>query len=156
RVFLHATDRRLPIWVQSWSQSEAGAIVIRPYLRRSVRRVGHRPPPTQVLGWPLPFLCKLRAVDPETGHQVRRGDVGLIEASPPGRFLAYVGEQHRHDLKCNGWWWNTGDLGVINRWGAVRLIDREIDRIPDGSALELEDVLLDRLPEATEVVILAV
>jgi acyl-coenzyme A synthetase/AMP-(fatty) acid ligase len=156
RTFLHASDRRMPIWVQSWSQTEAGAIVIRPYLRRSVRRVGKRPPPTQVLGWPIPFLCKLRAVDPDTGVRVPRGRVGLIEVSQPGRSLAYVGEQERHDLKRDGWWWNTGDLGVINRVGAVRLVDREIDRIPGASAIELEDVLLDRLPETTEVVVLAV
>jgi acyl-coenzyme A synthetase/AMP-(fatty) acid ligase len=156
RTFLDATGRRLPIWVQSWSQSEAGAIVIRPYLRRSVRRVGKRPPPTQVLGWPIPFLCRIRAVDPDTGRPVRRGDVGLIEVSQPGRSLAYVGEQHRHDLKRDGWFWNTGDLGVINRFGAVRLVDREIDRIPGASAIELEDVLLDRLPQTTEVVVLAV
>jgi len=156
RTFLHASDRRLPIWVQSWSQTEAGAIVIRPYLRRSVRRAGRRPPPTQVLGWPLPFLCKLRAVDPDTGIRVPCGQVGLIEVSQPGRSLAYVGEQERHDRKRDGWWWNTGDLGVISRLGAVRLVDREIDRIPGASAIELEDVLLDRLPETTEVVVLAV
>lgn len=156
RTFLQATDRRLPVWVQSWSQTEAGAIVIRPYLRRSVRRVGHRPPPTQVLGWPIPFLCKLRAVDPDTGRPVPRGQAGLIEVSQPGRSLAYVGEQDRHDLKRNGRWWNTGDLGVINRFGAVRLLDREIDRIPGASGLEMEDVLLDRLPDTTEVVVLAV
>lgn len=156
RTFLHASGRRLPIWVQSWSQTEAGAIVIRPYLRRSVRRVGRRPPPTQVLGWPIPFLCKLRAVDPDTGARVPRGQVGLIEVSQPGRSLGYVGEQDRHDLKRDGWWWNTGDLGVINRFGATRLVDREIDRIPGASAIELEDVLLDRLPETTEVVVLAV
>ena len=45
---------------------------------------------------------------------------------------------------------------MINRFGAVRLVDREIDRIPGASAIELEDVLLDRLPETTEVVVLAV
>lgn len=156
RTFLDASDRRLPLWVQSWSQTEAGAIVIRPYLRSSVRRRGHRPPPTQVLGWPVPFLGRIRAVDPGTGEEVPRGQVGLIEISQPGRSLAYVGEQHRHDLKRNGRWWNTGDLGVINRFGAVRLVDREIDRIPGGSAIELEDVLLDRLPDTTEVVVLAV
>ena len=156
RTFLHATDRRLPVWVQSWSQSEAGAIVIRPYLRRSVRHIGKRPPVTQVLGWPIPFLCKLRAIDAVTGKEVSSGQVGLIEVSQPGRSLAYVGEQQRHDRKRNGWFWNTGDLGVINRWGAVRLVDREIDRIPGASGLELEDVLLDRLPETTEVVVLAV
>lgn len=156
RTFLDATDRRLPIWVQSWSQSEAGAIVIRPYLRSSVRRRGHRPPPTQILGWPVPFLGKMRAVDPDTGAEVPRGQVGLIEIAQPGRSLGYVGEQDRHDRKRDGWWWNTGDLGVINRFGAVRLVDREIDRIPGASALELEDVLLDRLPSTTEVVVLAV
>lgn len=156
RTFLAATRRRVPLWVQSWSQSEAGAIVIRPYTRFSVRRRGLRPPPTQVLGWPIPTVCKLRTVDPSTGRPTRRGEVGLVEVSQPGRCLAYVGEQPRHDLKRNGSWWNTGDLGVISRAGAVRLIDREIDRIPDGSAIEIEDVLLDRLPRTTEVVVLPV
>ncbi|WP_432927789.1 class I adenylate-forming enzyme family protein [Microbispora sp. CA-135349] len=156
RTFLAATDRRAPVWVQSWSQSENGALVIRPYLRGSVKRRGLRPPPTQVLGWPLPSVARVRAVDPATGRPVRHGEVGLIEISQPGRCLAYVGEQDRHDLKRNGVWWNTGDLGVINRWGAVRLVDREIDRIPGGSAIELEDVLLDRLPQTTEVVVLPV
>jgi acyl-coenzyme A synthetase/AMP-(fatty) acid ligase len=156
RTFLHATGRRMPLWIQSWSQSENGALVIRPYLRSSVRRRGHRPPPTQLLGWPIPTVAKIRAVDPDTGLPVRRGEVGLIEISQPGRCLSYVAEQDRHDLKRNGEWWNTGDLGVINRWGAVRLVDREIDRIPGASAIELEDVLLDRLPQTTEVVILPV
>jgi hypothetical protein len=56
RTFLDASHRRLPVWVQSWSQSENGALVIRPYTRRSVRRRGRRPPPTQVLGWPIPTV----------------------------------------------------------------------------------------------------
>jgi len=38
----------------------------------------------------------------------------------------------------------------------VRLVDREVDRIPSGSGIELEDILLDRLPAATEIVVLAV
>ncbi|MEV0679098.1 class I adenylate-forming enzyme family protein [Actinosynnema sp. NPDC050436] len=155
RTFLDATDQSSPIWVQSWSQSEAGALVIRPYTRKAVREVGHRPPPTQVLGWPIPGLCKARAVDPETGREVPSGTVGLIEIKQPGRCLAYVGEQDRHDLKrTDDFWWNTGDLGTVSGKGAVRLVDREIDRIPGASALELEDVLLDRLPQTTEVVVL--
>jgi acyl-coenzyme A synthetase/AMP-(fatty) acid ligase len=156
RTFLDATDHKRPIWVQSWSQSEAGAMVVRPYRRRSVRKRGHRPPPTQVLGWPIPGLCKARAVDPHTGKRVPASQVGLIEIKQPGRCLAYIGEQERHDLKTNDFWWNTGDLGVISRLGAVRLVDREIDRIPGASAIELEDVLLDRLPRTSEVVILPV
>jgi len=156
RTFLAATKHPFPVWVQSWSQSENGALCIRPYFRFVVRRKGHRPPPTQLLGWPIPFHARLRAVDPQSGKEVPRGQVGLIEIDQPGRCLAYVGEQERHDLKCNGRWWNTGDLGIINKWGAVRLVDREIDRIPGGSAIELEDLILDRIDYTTEVVILPV
>ena len=156
RTFLNATDHRMPIWVQVWSQSENGALVLRPYLRHNVRRRGHRPPPTQLLGWPVPTLARIRAVDPATGREVPHGRPGLIEIAQPGRCLAYVGEQHRHDRKRDGIWWNTGDLGVINRFGAVRLLDREIDRIHGASAIELEDLLLDRLPTTTEVVVLPV
>ncbi|WP_151483493.1 class I adenylate-forming enzyme family protein [Streptomyces albicerus] len=156
RAFLAATSRRFPVWVQSWSQTEAGAVAIRPYIRRSVRRRGHRPPPTQMLGWPVPGFGRLRAVDPATGAAVPHGEVGLIQFSAPGRCLTYVGERARHDLKRQGDWWNLGDMAVINRWGAVRLIDREVDRIPGASALEIEDVLLDRLPSTTEVIVLSV
>ncbi len=156
RTFMAATKRRFPIWVQSWSQSENGALCIRPFFRFVVRRRGHRPPPTQLIGWPIPFHAKLRAVDPDTGKEVPRGTVGLVEIDQPGRCLAYVGEQDRHDLKCNEWWWNTGDLGVFNRWGAVRIVDREIDQIPGGSAIEFEDLILDRIPYTTEVIVLPV
>jgi acyl-coenzyme A synthetase/AMP-(fatty) acid ligase len=99
-------------------------------------------------------LCQARAVDPQTGQETPAGQVGLVEIKQPGRCLAYVGEQDRHELKTRDFWWNTGDLGVVSRTGAVRLVDREIDRIPGASAIELEDVLLDRLPQITEVVIL--
>ncbi|WP_234334228.1 class I adenylate-forming enzyme family protein [Streptomyces sp. NRRL B-1347] len=156
RTFLAATDRRFPVWVQAWSQTEAGAVAIRPYVRRSVRRRGHRPPPTQLLGWPVPGFGRLRAVDPATGEAVPPGEVGLIQFSAPGRCLTYVGERARHDRKREGDWWNLGDMAVVNRWGAVRLIDREVDRIPGASALEIEDVLLDRLPGTTEVIVLSV
>lgn len=158
RTFMNATDRRMPIWIESWSQSENGALLFRPFLRWSVRnsRKGKRNPPTQLLGWPVPGHAQLRATDPVTGVEVPRGEVGMIEIRLYGRCLAYVGEQDRHDLKVDGDWWNTGDLGIINKWGAVRLVDREVDRIEGGSAIELEDVLLDRLPETTEVVILPV
>lgn len=156
RTFLAATDRRFPVWVQSWSQTEAGAVAIRPYTRRSVRRRGHRPPPTQVLGWPVPGFGRLRAVDPATGRTLPPGEVGLIQFAAPGRCLTYVGERDRHDRKREGDWWSLGDMAVLNRWGVVRLIDREVDRIPGASALEIEDVLLDRLPDTTEVVVLSV
>ncbi len=156
RTFLDASDRRMPIWLQAWSQSENGTLLMRPYVRWSVRRRGRRPAPTQLLGWPIPGFGRIRTVDPVTGKPTGRGAAGLVEIAQPGRCLAYVGEPERHAAKRDGQWWHTGDLGVINRLGALRLVDREIDRLPDGSAIELEDVLLDRLVNTTEVIVLPV
>lgn len=156
RTLLNASDRRLPVWIQSWSQSENGALALRPYTRASVRRVGAVPPPTQNVGWPQPLLGKARAVDPATGREVRRGERGLIEISLPGRCLTYVGEEERHAAKIDGEWWHTGDVGVIGRTGSVRLVDREVDGTPGASCIEVEDLLLDRLPETTEVIVLSV
>jgi acyl-coenzyme A synthetase/AMP-(fatty) acid ligase len=155
RKFLNASDARLPVWVQSWSQTENGGLVLRPYFKPVVREVGRFPPPTQYMGWPLPTVAKIRITDPATGKQLPKGEVGLVEISQPGRCLAYVGEQHRHDNKVSGWWWNTGDLGIKSRSGMIRLVDREIDRIEGTSGIAIEDVLLDRLPEASEVIVLA-
>jgi acyl-coenzyme A synthetase/AMP-(fatty) acid ligase len=95
-------------------------------------------------------------VDPATGESTGRGEPGLVQIAQRGRCLAYVGEPERHAAKRDGRWWHTGDFGVINRLGALRLVDREIDRLPDGSAIELEDVLLDRLVHTTEVIVLPV
>ncbi|MFF2812064.1 AMP-binding protein [Streptomyces sp. NPDC058000] len=156
RTFLDASDSRMPIWLQAWSQSENGTILIRPYLRRNVRRRGHRPPPTQMFGWTVPGFGRVRIVDPATRRKVGRGKVGLIEIKQPGRCLTYIGEHDRHTRKRDGDWWNTGDLGTLNRVGALRFVDREIDRIPSGSAVELEDVLLDRLTKLSEVIVLPV
>lgn len=40
--------------------------------------------------------------------------------------------------------------------GAIRLDERDVDRLPGASAIELEDVLLDRSAKLTEVAVLAV
>ena len=156
RTFLGASERRLPIWWQSFSQSECGGVAIRLYVRHQVRRIGHRPPPNQVVGWPQPLIGKHRIVDPDTGAEVPQGQPGLVYLSLPGRCHGYVAEQHRHDLKRDGEWWNTGDMGVVSKTGALTLLDREVDRVEGISCIEIEDLLLDRLPQTTEVIVLGV
>jgi acyl-coenzyme A synthetase/AMP-(fatty) acid ligase len=145
----------MPLWVQSWGQSEAGPITVSFYTRGSVRE-GRAVPVTQNVGRALPVVTRLRTVDPDTGAALRRGQVGLIEIRRRDTCLDYVGERDRYLAKKRDGWWNTGDLGVLGRTGSVRLCDREVDRIPEGSAIELEDRLLDRLPDATEVIVLGV
>ena len=156
RTFLGASRRRLAVWGQGWGQSEAGPVCGRVYTRRSVRRRGSRHPVTRSVGRPLPFLAKLRVMDQVTGEPLARGEVGLLEVLTPGLTLGYVGERERWQSKRRGDWWNMGDLGVRTRLGTVRLLDREVDQIPGISGIELEDVLLDRFPAASEIVVLGV
>ncbi|HEV7806229.1 MAG TPA: class I adenylate-forming enzyme family protein [Solirubrobacteraceae bacterium] len=155
RAFLEASRRRFPVWVQGWGQSEAGPVTVAIYTRRSVRR-SRRRPVTQNVGFPLPFMTKVRIVDPATFEPQARGKPGLVEVRQRGRFLGYVGEDERLDRKERDGWWNMGDVAIKTRAGSLRLVDREVDRLEGASGIELEDVLLDRLPELAEVVMLAV
>ncbi|HEX8052765.1 MAG TPA: class I adenylate-forming enzyme family protein [Thermoleophilaceae bacterium] len=156
RTLLNASKRRFPLWVQGWGQTEAGPVTLGIYTRRSVRDRGGRMPATRKVGRPVPFITKVRAVDPDTGRPLGRGRAGLIEVHKRGCALGYVGEDDRFQSKRNDGWWNMGDLGVVSRTNEVQLLDREVDRIDEGSCLELEDVLLDRMPSLVEAVMLAV
>jgi acyl-coenzyme A synthetase/AMP-(fatty) acid ligase len=148
RTMLHATDHKRPLWMQGWGQSETGPLSFRFFTRRSART-------TRDLGRPLPGLAKLRAVDPETAEPVARGTAGLLLARTRARCVAYVGEQDRWEAKTYGPWWNTGDLGVVSRTGAVTLLDREVDTVPGLSCLTAEDLIEDRLPSIAECVVLS-
>ncbi|MGQ0838216.1 class I adenylate-forming enzyme family protein [Actinokineospora sp.] len=153
RAFLAATARR-PLWVQVWGQTETGPMTFRFLTRRAVAERDSRHPTTRNLGRPAPGRTRLRVVDPRTFRQVPTGQPGLVLIRSPFRCLGYVGEPDRWAAKAAGRWWNTGDVGVRLRTGSYLLLDREVDRIPGQSCVELEDVLEDRVPEAVECVVL--
>ena len=44
RTFLNCSERRLPLWLQGWGQSECGPMTFRMYGKRSVRETGSRTP----------------------------------------------------------------------------------------------------------------
>lgn len=156
RAFLAASKRRFPFWLQGWGQSETGPMAFRMLTRPALRRRGDRHPTIRNVGRPIPGRMRLRVVDPRTGRTVPVGTPGVALARTKGRCVDYVGEQDRWQLKAEGGWWNTGDMVIRTRTGSFKLVDREIDHIPGMSGIELEDVLLDRLPQASEVVILGV
>ncbi|MCC9309451.1 acyl--CoA ligase [Kitasatospora sp. RB6PN24] len=155
RTFLQASSRRHPVWLQGWGQSETGPLSFRFLTRRSLARHEERHPTTRDLGRPVPGWVGLRVVDPVTGRPLPRGRVGLLQARVPGLCQGYVGEPERWAAKLDGRWFSTGDTGLRTRTGRVRLLDREVDMMPGGSCVELEDVLHDRLPEVEEAVVLA-
>jgi acyl-coenzyme A synthetase/AMP-(fatty) acid ligase len=66
----------------------------------------------------------------------------------------YVGEPERLRAKLTGGWFATGDLGVATPSGRLLLLDREVDTVPGGSCVEIEDVIHDRLPDVVEAVVL--
>ncbi|MFE9422647.1 class I adenylate-forming enzyme family protein [Kitasatospora sp. NPDC006697] len=154
REFLAASRRRHPVWMQAWGQSETGPLTFRFLVRRSLARRDQRHPTTRDLGSPVPGWVGLRVVDPVTGQRVRRGRPGVLQARVPGLCQGYLGEPERWADKLDGRWFNTGDFGVRTRAGTVRLLDREVDMLPEGSCVELEDVLHERLPEVEEAVVL--
>jgi len=156
RTFLAASGRKGALWGQSWGQSEVGPVSLGVYTRRKIRRQGESTAVTTNVGRPIPFVTRLRVVDPQTRRRVRRGKEGIVLVHTKGRCLDYLGESDRHAAKDWDGWWNTGDVGVRTFTGGLRILDREVDMIPGMSGIDAESVLLDRLKEASEVIVLGV
>jgi acyl-coenzyme A synthetase/AMP-(fatty) acid ligase len=157
RTFLEASRHRMPVWGQVWGQTEVGPVCMGLYTRGRVNRSrGSRRAVTSDVGRSIPFVTGVKVVDPQTRKEVPRGTEGIVLVRTAGRCLTYLGEDDRHREKIWDGWWNTGDIGVRTRGGMLRIIDREVDVIPGVSGIELESVLLERLPDATEVIVLGV
>ncbi|WP_419992791.1 class I adenylate-forming enzyme family protein [Streptomyces boninensis] len=155
RKFMEASRRKRPMWGQVWGQSETGPVAMAVYSRKQIREnAGALDPVTNNVGRPIPFVTRVKIVDPETRRPVPAGKSGVVLVRTKGRCLTYLGEEDRHTEKDWDGWWNTGDLGVRSRTGTLRLLDREVDLIPGVSGIALESVLLERIDRATEVIVL--
>jgi acyl-coenzyme A synthetase/AMP-(fatty) acid ligase len=157
RTFLEVSRQRMPVWGQVWGQTEVGPVCMGLYTRGRVNRSrGSRKAVTSDVGRSIPFVTGVKVVDAQTRKEVPRGTEGMVLVRTAGRCLTYLGEDDRHREKIWDGWWNSGDIGVQSRGGMLRIIDREVDVIPGVSGIELESVLLERLPDATEVIVLGV
>ncbi|XLE02368.1 class I adenylate-forming enzyme family protein [Streptomyces sp. 184] len=154
RTFLEVSRRRFPLWAQSWGQSEAGPICLTVYTRRQLRRTSEAGAVTSLIGRPVPGFATVKVVDVDTGRTLPKGEPGMMMVATKGRCLDYLGESERYREKAVGKWWNTGDIGEWAENGQLKLIDREVDVIPGMSGIELESILLDRLPDASDVTVL--
>ncbi|WP_445395712.1 class I adenylate-forming enzyme family protein [Streptomyces sp. LE64] len=151
RTLIGASRRRSARFGQIYGQSEIGPSVARSYGR-------HRSPDAdgRCVGMPFPGMTRVRVVSRD-GRRPTAASPGHIEISSDGRIRTYLGEQQRFDGQAAEEWWRMGDLGYRTRWGCLHLTDREVDEIPGfGSTLTVEDRLLTRLPELSEVVIVPV
>jgi acyl-coenzyme A synthetase/AMP-(fatty) acid ligase len=149
RRLLGASRRRLPVMVQLYGQSETGPVAVRMYTKRSAKKADGR-----CLGFSMPGLTRVRA-HTDNGKRATADHPGFIEATTGGRALTYLSEEDRFAHEVHGSWWRMGDMGYRTWVGCVHVLDRHVDQIPDiPSNLQIEDILLDRLPELTEVIVI--
>lgn len=154
RAFLAASKRPRPLWLQAFGQTETGPVTMRLFGQKAFASKQDHKPITRDQGWPLPFASRVRVVDPVTGRTAKPGTPGMVLAWTKGHCVDYVGEHQRWKDKVDGWWFNTGDLGIKARSGKLFLLDREVDAVPEMSCLEIEDVLDERLPDVLECIVL--
>ncbi|MDT0344933.1 class I adenylate-forming enzyme family protein [Streptomyces litchfieldiae] len=145
---LKSSERRGALFFQIYGQSEVGPAVGRPYFRNSAHRANGR-----CVGFSMPGCAKVRVVSRD-GKPPSKKNPGFIEVAWNGLAKTYFAEQDRYDENRHGNWWRTGDVGYRTRLGCLHMLDREVDMIPGvRSSLEVEDVVLSRLRELSELVV---
>jgi acyl-coenzyme A synthetase/AMP-(fatty) acid ligase len=145
---LAASGHRKPKLVQLYGQSETGPLSGWITTPRNADTVDGR-----CIGYALPGFIRIRVVDND-GRPVPRGTIGRLQVRSRARIVTYLGEDARYASQLVGQWWYVTDRGWIDGRRRVYLADREVDQIGDvDSNLALEDALLDRLPELSEVVV---
>src|SRR6202171_2349753 len=84
------------------------------------------------VGHPLPGVS-VRVTDPETGKELPRDTIGMIEVSGPNVFKGYwrMPEKTKTEFRADGFF-ITGDLGKIDANGYVHILGRGKDLVISG------------------------
>jgi acyl-[acyl-carrier-protein]-phospholipid O-acyltransferase/long-chain-fatty-acid--[acyl-carrier-protein] ligase len=75
------------------------------------------------IGRPVPGVA-VRIVDPDTRVPRGEGEEGLIEVKGPNVMKGYLGQPEKTAEVLRGGWYTTGDIGVLDRRGFLRITDR--------------------------------
>jgi fatty-acyl-CoA synthase len=110
-------------------------------------------------GRPIPFV-QLRVVDEAMNDVAHDGKSrGEIVVRSPWLTQGYLDEPGRSEELWRGGWLHTGDVGVINAHGYVKIVDRIKDVVKTGgewvSSLDIEDLIL-RMPGIAEAAVVGV
>jgi malonyl-CoA/methylmalonyl-CoA synthetase len=104
------------------------------------------------IGLPLPGV-KVRVVDPQTGQDVTRGEVGELWLKSPSITSGYWRKPRETEAAFAQGWFKSGDLGYVDTDGYYYLTDRIKHIIITGgenvSAKEVETVI-NQLEEVAE------
>lgn len=84
------------------------------------------------VGFPLPGVAA-RVTEPETGKELARDEIGMIEVKGPNVFKGYwrMPEKTKSEFRDDGFF-ITGDLGKIDNKGYVHILGRGKDLVISG------------------------
>jgi len=110
-------------------------------------------------GRPIPFV-QLRIVDVLMNEVAHDGTTqGEVVVRSPWLTQGYLNEPERSEELWRGGWLHTGDIGVIDGEGYLKIADRIKDVVKTGgewvSSLDLEDIIL-RVPGVAEVAVVGI
>jgi malonyl-CoA/methylmalonyl-CoA synthetase len=111
------------------------------------------------VGFPLPGVS-LRVTDPETGKELPRGEIGMIEVKGPNVFKGYwrMPEKTKAEFRDDGFF-ITGDLGKIDDKGYAHIVGRGKDLVISGGfnvyPKEIESEI-DAMPGVVESAVIGV
>ena len=115
--------------------------------------LGKKPGKEGSVGHPIPGVI-VKAVDPESGEDLKYDEEGLILVKGPNVMKGYLDEPEKTAEVLRDGWYNTGDLGSINPQGYIMLTGRMSrfskiagEMVPHGAveeaiheALDTEDI----------------
>ena len=135
RLFVSGSAPLLADTHREWS-SRTGHAVLERYgmtetnMNTSNPYDGERVP--GAVGFPLPGVS-VRVTDPETGKEVARDTIGMIEVKGPNVFKGYwrMPEKTKAEFRDDGFF-ITGDLGKIDDKGYVHIVGRGKDLVISG------------------------
>ena len=155
-----AVDRGIDV-IGGYGMSETCPILTLAHLRPWMRHWdGERQVPYRCkAGRPIPFV-QVRIVDGDMNDVAHDGvSQGEVVVRSPWLTQGYLGEPERSEELWRGGWLHTGDVGVIDAEGYVKIIDRIKDVVKTGgewvSSLDIEDLIL-RAPGIAEVAVVGV
>jgi len=110
-------------------------------------------------GRPIPFV-ELRIVDANMNDVAHDGtSQGEVVVRSPWLTQGYLDEPERSEELWHGGWLHTGDVGVIDADGYLKIVDRIKDVVKTGgewvSSLDIEDLIL-RVPGVAEAAVIGV
>ncbi|MDD2272514.1 MAG: acyl-[ACP]--phospholipid O-acyltransferase [Desulfuromonadaceae bacterium] len=111
------------------------------------------------VGHPIPGVV-IKVVDPENGAELKAGEAGLMLVKGPNVMVGYLGRPDKTAEAIKDGWYVTGDIGVLDDDGFIRITDRLSrfskiggEMVPHGV---LEDELHNRLGQTGVVAVTAV